>query len=155
MVGYCLKRPPLFLEMVTSRSFNLSLIHICLSLFGTVGPLPPLPPSCSEAVLMQLGLSLIHILLLKKHAYLAAYDRMSETEQTDIIRQTKTLEELTAREKEVLQHILSGKANREIAGALFISESTVKTHARNIFSKYDVGSRAELISTLLKNQSYS
>ncbi|HHT70695.1 MAG TPA: LuxR family transcriptional regulator [Firmicutes bacterium] len=95
------------------------------------------------------------VILLKKHAYLAAYDRMSETEQTDIIRQTKTLEELTAREKEVLQHILSGKANREIAGALFISESTVKTHARNIFSKYDVGSRAELISTLLKNQSYS
>ena len=95
------------------------------------------------------------VILLKNHAYLAAYDRMSETEQTDIIRQTKTLEELTAREKEVLQHILSGKANREIAGALFISESTVKTHARNIFSKYDVGSRAELISTLLKNQSYS
>ncbi len=95
------------------------------------------------------------VILLKNHAYLAAYDRMSETEQTDIIRQTKTLEELTVREKEVLQHILSGEANREIAAALFISESTVKTHARNIFSKYDVGSRAELISTLLKNQSYS
>ncbi|NLZ92136.1 MAG: response regulator transcription factor, partial [Clostridiales bacterium] len=45
-----------------------------------------------------------------------------------------------------------GKSNREIAGALFISENTVKTHARNIFSKYDVASRAELISTLLKNQ---
>ncbi len=95
------------------------------------------------------------VILLKNHAYLAAYDRMSETEQTDIIRQTKTLEELTVREKEVLQHILSGEANREIAAALFISESTVKTHARNIFSKYDVGRRAELISTLLKNQSYS
>jgi DNA-binding NarL/FixJ family response regulator len=51
-----------------------------------------------------------------------------------------------------LQLILSGKSNREIAEALFISESTVKTHARNIFSKYAVSSRAELISTLLKNQ---
>ncbi|HXL05138.1 MAG TPA: LuxR C-terminal-related transcriptional regulator [Bacillota bacterium] len=80
---------------------------------------------------------------------------MSKTQQIDIIRQTETLEELTVREKEVLQHILSGKSNREIAQALFISESTVKTHARNIFSKYDVGSRAELISTLLKNQSGS
>jgi len=93
------------------------------------------------------------VMLLKNHAYLAAYDRMSAAQQTDIIRQTKALEELTVREQEVLLHILSGKSNREIAATLFISESTVKTHARNIFSKYDVGSRAELISTLLKNQS--
>ncbi|AGA68383.1 response regulator containing a CheY-like receiver domain and an HTH DNA-binding domain [Desulfitobacterium dichloroeliminans LMG P-21439] len=92
------------------------------------------------------------VLLLKSHAYLAAYDIMSQSQQTDIVRQIKTLDPLTVREQEVLQLILSGKSNREIAGALFISESTVKTHARNIFSKYDVGSRAELISTLLKNQ---
>jgi DNA-binding CsgD family transcriptional regulator len=92
------------------------------------------------------------VLLLKSHAYLAAYDSMSRSQQTHIVRQLKTLDPLTAREQEVLQLILSGKSNREIAGALFISENTVKTHARNIFSKYDVGSRAELISTLLKNQ---
>jgi len=92
------------------------------------------------------------VLLLKNHAYLAAYDNMSQFQQTDIIRQIKTLDPLTVREQEVLELILSGKSNREIAGALFISESTVKTHVRNIFSKYDVGSRAELISTLLKNQ---
>jgi DNA-binding CsgD family transcriptional regulator len=92
------------------------------------------------------------VLLLKSHAYLAAYDNMSQSQQTDIVRQIKTLDPLTVREQEVLQLILSGKSNREIAGALFISENTVKTHARNIFSKYDVTSRAELISTLLKNQ---
>ena len=92
------------------------------------------------------------VLLLKSHAYLAVYDNMGQSQQTDIVCQIKTLDPLTAREQEVLQLILSGKSNREIAGALFISESTVKTHARNIFSKYDVGSRAELISTLLKNQ---
>ncbi|MGI6297671.1 MAG: response regulator transcription factor [Saccharofermentanales bacterium] len=89
---------------------------------------------------------------MKSHAYLAAYDNMSQSRKTDIVRQIKTLDSLTVREQEVLQLILSGKSNREIAGALFISESTVKTHARNIFSKYDVGSRAELISILLKNQ---
>ncbi|HQC70462.1 MAG TPA: helix-turn-helix transcriptional regulator, partial [Sedimentibacter sp.] len=91
-------------------------------------------------------------LLLKNHAYLAVYDNMSRSQQTDIIRYVKTLDPLTAREEEVLQLILSGKTNREIAELLFISENTVKTHARNIFSKYDVGSRAELISTILKNQ---
>ncbi len=95
------------------------------------------------------------VMLLKNHAYLAAYDRMSDSQQKNIIRQTTTLEALTAREQEVLQHILSGKSNREIAQGLFISENTVKTHVRNIFSKYDVGSRAELISTILKNQSAS
>ena len=92
------------------------------------------------------------VLLLKSHAYLTAYDNMSQSQQADIVYQIKTLDPLTVREQEVLQLILSGKSNREIAGALPISENTVKTHARNIFSKYDVSSRAELISTLLKNQ---
>lgn len=93
------------------------------------------------------------VLLLKSHTYLAAYDRMDLEQKADVIWRTKSLEELTLREQEVLQQVLSGKSNREIGRALFISESTVKTHVRNIFSKYDVASRAELISTLLRNQS--
>jgi DNA-binding CsgD family transcriptional regulator len=92
------------------------------------------------------------VLLLKSHTYLAAYDNMSQSQQKDVVLNVKTINPLTAREQEVLQLILSVKSNREVAEALFISESTVKTHARNIFSKYDVNSRAELISTLLKNQ---
>lgn len=93
------------------------------------------------------------IMLLKNHAYLAAYDSMSENQQTAILHQIKTLVPLTDREQEVLQLILFGKSNREIAETLFLSESTIKTHTRNIFSKYDVRSRAELISILLRNQS--
>ncbi|MGI6528417.1 MAG: response regulator transcription factor [Clostridia bacterium] len=92
------------------------------------------------------------VLLLKSHAYLAAYDNMSQTQQTNNVNQIKTLDPLTAREQEVLQLLLMGKSNREIAEVLYISENTVKTHARSIFSKYDVSSRAELISILLKNQ---
>lgn len=92
------------------------------------------------------------VLLLKNHVYLAIYERMTELQQTTSVNCIQTLDPLTVREKEVLQLILSGKPNREIAGALSISESTVKTHVRNIFSKYDVQSRAELISLLLKNQ---
>lgn len=92
------------------------------------------------------------LMLLKSHAYLTAYSSMSEKQQSAIIKHTKMLDTLTERENEVLQLILSGKSNKEIAEALFISENTVKVHARSIYAKYDVGGRAELISTLLKNQ---
>lgn len=92
------------------------------------------------------------VMLLKSHAYLTAYERMDQAQQEIIIRHTKMIVPLTEREHEVLQLLLSGKSNKELASALFITESTVKTHVRNVYSKYDVGSRAELISSLLKNQ---
>ncbi len=93
------------------------------------------------------------LMLLKNHTYLIAYDQMSAAEQTAVVSQIRAIDPLTAREEEVLQLILRGLSNRAIAEALFISENTVKTHARNIYSKYDVSGRTELISTLLKNQS--
>lgn len=92
------------------------------------------------------------VLVLKSHTYLRTYDIMNQTQQTEIIHLTKALDPLTVREQELLKLILSGKSNREIAEALYISENTVKTHVRNIFSKYDVSSRVELISTVLKYQ---
>lgn len=90
------------------------------------------------------------LLLLKTHAYLASYDRMNEPQKAAVLLKQTPLEALTVREQEVLQHILTGKPNREIAIALSIAESTVKTHTGNIFAKYDVTSRAELICMLLK-----
>lgn len=91
-------------------------------------------------------------MLLKNHVYLSAYMDMNEKQQSAVIHQVKLIDPLTERENEVLALLLSGKSNKEIAASLVIGESTVKFHVCNIFSKYDVGSRAELISTLLKNQ---
>jgi DNA-binding CsgD family transcriptional regulator/MFS family permease len=91
-------------------------------------------------------------MLLKNHAYLSAYTDMSEKQQSAVIRGIKLIDPLTERENEVLALILAGKSNKEIAAAMTIGESTVKFHVSNILSKYDVGSRAELISTLLKNR---
>jgi DNA-binding NarL/FixJ family response regulator len=55
-------------------------------------------------------------------------------------------EALSAREIEVLQRIAGGKSNKEIGAELFISEGTVKTHVKSIFSKLDVVSRAEAVA---------
>jgi len=48
---------------------------------------------------------------------------------------------LTPRELEVLRLVAAGKSNKEIAGALVISEHTVARHVQNIFSKLGVPSR--------------
>src|SRR5206468_2885065 len=54
--------------------------------------------------------------------------------------------DVTAREQEVLQLMARGKANKEIAAALGISEETVKRHASNLFVKMGVADRAQATS---------
>jgi DNA-binding NarL/FixJ family response regulator len=53
------------------------------------------------------------------------------------------LEELTPREKEVLQLIASGASNREIAEYLFITERTVKNHVTSILTKLNLRDRTQ------------
>jgi DNA-binding NarL/FixJ family response regulator len=57
---------------------------------------------------------------------------------------------LTARELSVLQLIVKGKSNKEIADELGIFESTVKTHVNNILSKLDVNDRTQAATTALQ-----
>lgn len=52
-------------------------------------------------------------------------------------------DDLTNREKEVLQLIAQGYANQEIADELFITLKTVKTHVSNILSKLEVEDRTQ------------
>jgi LuxR family maltose regulon positive regulatory protein len=53
---------------------------------------------------------------------------------------------LSEREREVLQLMQAGLTNQEIAGQLFISITTVKTHAGNIFNKLGVSNRLQAIA---------
>ena len=50
---------------------------------------------------------------------------------------------LTQREVEILQHVTTGLANKEIANRLSISERTVKNHLSNIMEKLHVNSRTQ------------
>lgn len=53
---------------------------------------------------------------------------------------------LSEREVEVLQAIREGRSNKEIADTLFVAESTVKTHLKNIFVKLGVSNRTHAVS---------
>lgn len=61
-----------------------------------------------------------------------------------------TDQELTAREKEVLQALATGKSNKEIGVAYNISEATVKVHVTHILEKLKVGGRTEAINQAVK-----
>lgn len=58
----------------------------------------------------------------------------------------RSLEELSGREREVLVHIIDGMSNRGIAKTLVLSENTVEKHVSSILGKFEVHSRARLIS---------
>jgi LuxR family maltose regulon positive regulatory protein len=53
---------------------------------------------------------------------------------------------LTPREVEILQEIVAGLSNKEIEAKLVISRNTVRTHIKNLYSKLQVGSRAQAIN---------
>jgi FixJ family two-component response regulator len=57
----------------------------------------------------------------------------------------KLLESLTARERQVLERVISGRLNKQIAADLAIGEKTVKVHRGRVMSKMAVRSVAELV----------
>ena len=59
---------------------------------------------------------------------------------------SKAKEQLTKQEENILNLLLDEKSNKDIAEALFVSVSTVKTHVNNIYKKLNVQSREEIKS---------
>jgi len=66
--------------------------------------------------------------------------------------QAKRAVELTGREQEILQLIAREYSNQDIAEALFISERTVETHRRNLFTKTSSKSVVGLIQYALRHK---
>lgn len=60
---------------------------------------------------------------------------------------------LTDRENEIVDLLLTGRTYKMIAEELYLSENTIKTHIKNIYSKYDVQSKSELIKNYKKSSS--
>jgi len=64
----------------------------------------------------------------------------------------QSLFDLTEREKEVLNLVVQGQSNQQIAEALVISVATVKAHISSILSKLQVSSRAEASAYAIKHK---
>jgi DNA-binding NarL/FixJ family response regulator len=62
----------------------------------------------------------------------------------------RMLAHLTDREREILQHLATGKRNEVIGSELFISPQTVQTHVRNILRKLHVHSKLEAVALAVK-----
>ena len=59
---------------------------------------------------------------------------------------------LSKREFQILELISSGSSNSQIASKLGITQSTAKTHLRNIYSKTDYHNRTDLVISYLTSK---
>jgi len=79
------------------------------------------------------------------------HHRISKKLMQQATEKKEVIEPLTPREKEVLAELTTGKSNKKIAEALFISERTVKTHISNILRKLDVQDRTQAAIKAIDN----
>jgi DNA-binding NarL/FixJ family response regulator len=71
-------------------------------------------------------------------------DRMAQQPTPELADQAR-LDALTPREREVLERIARGLSNREIAAALAVEESTIRTHVKRILMKLELRDRIQAV----------
>jgi FixJ family two-component response regulator len=74
-----------------------------------------------------------------------ARDSTVRREHAEITALEKRYDNLTHREKEVMEFVVSGMLNKQIAAELGISEITIKVHRARVMHKMQAGSLAELV----------
>ena len=88
--------------------------------------------------------------LTKALRWVAAGKKYIPSDIAEILSESFGSEELTATETRILQQIVAGKSNKEIAFELDISENTVKTHVKNVFEKLGVSDRTSAATLAIR-----
>lgn len=88
---------------------------------------------------------LVYQFLVKHYIYKYEIDKKGSNPDLEILIKKY---DVSKREKEIIELLLEGRSNREIAEHLFISDNTVKTHVKNIYRKLGVKNRVQLIYLL-------
>lgn len=88
--------------------------------------------------------------LVKAVRVVAAGGKYIQDEAAGVLSEHFGQEELTKTERKILQALVAGKANKEIAYDLKVSENTVKTHVKNIFDKLGVSDRTSAATAAIK-----
>lgn len=70
----------------------------------------------------------------------------------DNTRPGTAVEKLSNKESQIVELVVEGFKNREIASRLFLSEQTIKSHLGRIFRKMQVRNRSQLVSMIFKNR---
>ncbi|HOE56315.1 MAG TPA: LuxR C-terminal-related transcriptional regulator [Bacillota bacterium] len=126
----------------------------------TASGIKNLSPSVLALVIVFIILVLLPLLhrhlsnLLKNHAFLTALNEMTPIRQEETIDCFTTTGILTERESEIAALLLKGRTYKMIAVELYLSENTIKTHIKNIYSKFNVQSKSELIGLLMQKKPY-
>ncbi len=132
-------------QSLTMLSFNLDLIH---TLVADMEPEQSLP--AHEVILTHLKDSR-HILVQTRQYMNQVTDDLSQppTNEQELLR--NPLLNLSSREREVLQLLVDGKTNPEIADILNLSLSTAQTYRTRIMRKLNLDTLADLIKFALKH----
>jgi DNA-binding NarL/FixJ family response regulator len=90
------------------------------------------------------------VLLDAVRAVAAGHSYVDPSASRSVTAGSSDADHLTPRELDVLQELVRGASNKEIANALGIAEETVKSHVGSLLGKLQAGNRAQAIVTALK-----
>ena len=100
----------------------------------------------TQSWLMRMGLIIDSLLII----CVIVYFHLQISNHIDLVlHHFLSINQLTFRESEIAVEVAQGKPNKVIATQLFIEESTVKAHLKNIYRKLNIKSRNELISLMM------